>query len=147
MGGETVIAYYVGDVINTATIEELYNNPSIDTIIVPHYSEGRVECMINKFNKPIEYEIILDNWFKASINTTADHFNKVYGREFIQTKYLFIDNYLAYTNNISYCGIGWSKIEKINRVINGPKVSYCLEVLDKDVEPVFTLANGIIMHV
>ena len=39
----------------------------------------------------------------------------------------------------------WTKIKSINIIETDKAVAYCLEVLD-DVEPVFTLGNGIMTH-
>ena len=43
-------------------------------------------------------------------------------------------------------GYFWVKIKSIDRLPAIYNTSYCLEVLDKDVEPIFMLANGIITH-
>lgn len=56
-----------------------------------------VNCRINKFNIPVEYEITLVNG--AKIKTTANHLNKVYGKDYIQTKDLTTDDYLPFSLN------------------------------------------------
>ncbi len=111
LSGDTEIFHY-SDRYNsyyTSKIKEVHHNMirdnrnSFKTI-----SNGKeIECKINKFNIPVEYKIILVNG--AYIKTTANHLNKVYGKDYIQTKDLTTDDYLPYginkfigNNNLSY---------------------------------------------
>lgn len=56
-------------------------------------SNGKlVSSKVNHFNVPIEYEIVLTNGHK--IKTTADHLNKVYGKDYIKTSELTTEDYL-----------------------------------------------------
>jgi len=54
-------------------------------------------------------------------------------RSKLKDVYFIDDNYM------------WVKIKSINKVSYGKK-SYCLEVMDNSIEPVFTLGNGIVTH-
>ena len=92
-----------------ATIKEVYNKLSNDensTILV--LSSGKeVECKVNKFDIPTEYEITLSNG--AKIKTTKNHLNKVFGKDYILTKDLTVNDYLPVYNkpielsdNLSY---------------------------------------------
>ena len=165
MDGDTRILYFSDD--NEpfiCTIEELYNKLSIDNDAMQKgvrviSNGGEVRCKVNKFDIPVEYEIILYNG--DSLKTTANHLNKVYGKDYVQTKDLTTDDYLPIDNiiitpNTDYDllhedvyikdnNYTWIKIKEINR-INGNKVSYCMEVITPDAEPIFTLANGIVTH-
>ena len=40
----------------------------------------------------------------------------------------------------------WVKVKSIEKIENGPKVSYCVEVIGDNHEPIFTLGNGIVTH-
>lgn len=157
MSGDTKIIYDNGvDDYAVTSIEKLYNRTHLygtnyKTIKVPCNGKW-VTCRCNKFDIPIEYEIVLLNG--ASIKTTANHLNKVYGKDYVETKDLTIQDYLPVDMNYfnADCSIfeadgqKWVRIKEINKLTNVDKVSYCMEVLDSDVEPVFTLANGIITH-
>ena len=70
-------------------------------------SNGKeVKCKINKFNLPIKYKITLVNG--ATISTTSNHLNKVYGKDYVQTKNLTENDYLPFGlhkysgNNLTY---------------------------------------------
>ena len=111
LSGDTQILYwsdYYQEYKNTP-IKEIYHNYERDgktTIAV--LSQGKpIQCKINKFNIPVEYEIELVNG--AKIKTTANHLNKVWGKDYAETKDLTTEDYLPYTlrpyigtNNMSY---------------------------------------------
>lgn len=111
LSGDTQILYwsdYYQEYKNTP-IKEIYHNYERDnktTLTV--LSQGKpIQCKINKFNIPVEYEIELVNG--AKIKTTANHLNKVWGKDYIKTKNLTTEDYLPYTlhpyigtNNMSY---------------------------------------------
>lgn len=94
--GDTEIVYY-----NTchqrwikSTIEEVYKNKKNDeNAIIKTIANGKgVECRINKFNIPADYTITLCNGL--TIRTTANHLNKVYGKDYVETKDLTSEDYL-----------------------------------------------------
>lgn len=61
-------------------------------------SNGKeVRCRINKFNLPIEYKINLVNG--ASVCTTANHLNKVYGSDYVETRNLTANDYLPFSKH------------------------------------------------
>lgn len=55
-----------------------------------------VNCKINKFNISADYTIELINGLK--IKTTGNHLNKVYGKDYVQTKDLTTNDYLPIYN-------------------------------------------------
>ena len=75
-------------------IKEVYFNNlkhGIETVKV--ISCGKeIECKINKFDISPNYEIELVNG--AKIKTTENHLNKVYGKDYVQTKDLTEEDYL-----------------------------------------------------
>jgi anaerobic ribonucleoside-triphosphate reductase len=166
MSGDTKILYYSEryDEYIISSIEELYkmthdySSAHVLRDVRVLSNGGEVYCKVNKFDIPIEYEIILTNG--ASLKTTANHLNKVRGKDYVQTKDLTEDDYLPfdlkaleYNDELSYeddglveNGCVWIKIKEIRKLQNAGDVSYCMEVLNSNVEPVFTLANGIVTH-
>lgn len=79
-----------------SSIKDLYKNLPDDGKTIKTLSNGReINCKINKFNIPIEYEIKLVNG--AKLKTTSNHLNKVYGKDFVSTKELTTDDYLPFS--------------------------------------------------
>ena len=111
LAGNTKIIYYSDRLQKycVSPIKEVYNHlerDGRDTIKL--LSKGKeIECRINKFDIPAEYEIELVNG--AKIHTTANHLNKVYGKNYVATKDLTTEDYLPYSlipfekeKNLSY---------------------------------------------
>ncbi len=98
LSGDTNI-FYFSEYYNKyfiMNLKEAYNNllkekkESFKTL-----SNGKeIKCKINKFNIPVEYEITLMNGEK--LKTTANHLNKVYKKDFIETRNLTTEDYLPY---------------------------------------------------
>lgn len=64
--------------------------------VVKVLSNGKViDCKINKFEDKANYLITLTNG--ATLRTTANHLNKVYGKDYVLTKNLTTDDYLPYS--------------------------------------------------
>lgn len=99
LSGDTKILYWSDfyQEYKLSPIKEVYFNKAKDeknTIKV--LSNGKeVKCKINQFDIPIQYEIELVNG--ASIKTTANHLNKIYGKDFTPTKDLTTNDYLPYS--------------------------------------------------
>lgn len=93
--GDTEIVYY-SDFLhkwNKSTIKEVYSNKKNGENTIKTIANGKVvECKINKFNIPADYTITLCNGL--TIKTTANHLNKVYGRDYVETKDLTSKDYL-----------------------------------------------------
>ncbi len=111
LSGDTDILYWSDfyQEYKVSPLSELYHNNKRDggRPIKVLSNGNEILCNINKFDIPIEYEIELVNG--ARIKTTANHLNKAYGKEYVQTKNLTTDDYLPYTlipfkgnNNMSY---------------------------------------------
>lgn len=90
-------------------INQVYdNNTKHKKDFVTVLSKGkRIRCRINRFAEPADYEIELANGI--SFKTTANHLNKVYGKDYVATKDLTTDDYLPFynkpytgTDNMSY---------------------------------------------
>lgn len=94
--GDTEIVYYSDSFHkwSKSTIKEVYkNNKRDENAIIKTIANGKViECKINKFNIPADYTIALCNGL--SIRTTANHLNKVYGKDYVETKDLTSEDYL-----------------------------------------------------
>ena len=94
--GDTKVLYW-SDYYNEfklSTIKELYFNMCRDNRdVVKVLSNGKlIDCKINKFNESADYKITLTN--NASITTTANHLNKVFGRDYVKTIDLTTNDYL-----------------------------------------------------
>lgn len=99
LSGDTKILYWSDyyKEYKLSSIKEVYHNKLRDNNqIIKVISNGEeIKCKINQFDIPIQYEIELING--ATIKTTANHLNKVYGKDFIKTKDLTVDDYLPYS--------------------------------------------------
>lgn len=102
-------------------------------------NERLVRCKVNRFEIPVEYKITLHNG--AELMTTANHLNKVHGKPYVESKDLTLNDFLPF-EEVDH----WVRIKSIERLDGSIKESYCLEILDAEAEPIFTLANGIITH-
>lgn len=100
--------YY--DKFTLSPISEVYHNKARNggqNTIKVLANGDIVECKINKFEDKANYRITLTNG--ATLKTTANHLNKVYGKEYVKTRDLTTDDYLPYsrkpyngTDNLSY---------------------------------------------
>lgn len=94
--GDTEIVYYSDRFKkwNKSTIKYVYDSKKRDkNAIVKTIANGKViECKINKFDIPANYTITLCNGL--SIKTTSNHLNKVYGKDYVETKDLTSEDYL-----------------------------------------------------
>lgn len=99
LSGDTKILYWSDyyKEYKLSPIKEVYHNKLRDNNqIIKVISNGEeIKCKINQFDIPIQYEIELING--ATIKTTANHLNKVYGKDFIKTKDLTVNDYLPYS--------------------------------------------------
>ena len=99
LSGDTPILYWSEryQEYKVSPIKELYHNKILDKC--PSFkvlSQGKeILCKINKFDIPVEYEIELANG--AKVKTTANHLNKVFGKDYVCTKDLTTDDYIPYT--------------------------------------------------
>lgn len=76
-----------------ANIYDMMNKPTTTyTYIDVLANGGVVRCKVNKFNTPASYVITLSN--NQQIVTTADHLNKVYGKDYVKTSELTTQDYL-----------------------------------------------------
>lgn len=111
LDGNTRIIYYSNRLNKycVSPIKDMYRAMERDgRETVTLLSKGKeILCRINKFDIPVEYEIELVNG--AKIRTTANHLNKVYGKDYVQTKDLTTEDYLPYsltsfekTKNMTY---------------------------------------------
>lgn len=106
LSGDTEIIYWSEyyKEFKIGKIKDLYSRSETVNVL----SCGKeVECKINKFDIPTEYEIELVNG--AKFRTTANHLNKVYGKDYVSTDSLTTEDYLPYTlkpfeqnKNLSY---------------------------------------------
>lgn len=98
LDGNTEIIYW-SDRYNeykVSSISQVYDNLNHDNKTIRVLSNGkRVAAKINKFNIVPNYKITLANG--ESIITTANHLNKVYGKDYVETKDLTTDDYLPYS--------------------------------------------------
>ena len=100
LSGDTKILYW-SDYYNKfslSPIKEVYfnrlRNHANEPIKV--LANGKlIECKINKFDDKAEYLITLTNG--ATLKTTANHLNKVYGKEYLKTSKLTTNDYLPYS--------------------------------------------------
>lgn len=96
LSGDTKILYWSNyyNQYKISPIKELYFNmvrENKETVRV--LSCGKeIECRINKFNESPNYVIKLVNG--AEIKTTAHHLNKVFGKDYVETKDLTTEDYL-----------------------------------------------------
>lgn len=89
-------------------ISEVYSDLSHKSRHIKVLSGGKlVEATINSFDYKPDYEITLANG--ETIITTANHLNKVYGKDYVETKDLTTDDYIPYSlqpitisDNMSY---------------------------------------------
>lgn len=99
LSGDTKILYWSDyyKEFKLSPIKEVYfNNIRDNKNFIKVLSNGKeIKCKINQFDIPIEYEIELSNG--AKIKTTSNHLNKVYGKDYIQTKNLTTEDYLPYS--------------------------------------------------
>lgn len=111
MSGDTKILYWSERYKKflLSPIKELFfNHNKRDNQPIKVLSNGKlIECVINKFEDAPNYEIELVNG--AVIKTTADHLNLVYGKEYVKTKDITVDDYMPYSltpyigsGNLSY---------------------------------------------
>nr|DAI07830.1 MAG TPA: anaerobic ribonucleoside triphosphate reductase [Caudoviricetes sp.] len=103
LSGDTDIIYWSDfyKEFKVSSIKEIYFNKykNNQVPIITTLSNGQeIKCKINKFNVPIEYEIALVNGER--IKTTANHLNKVYGKDYVPTKELTTNDYLPYGLNM-----------------------------------------------
>lgn len=102
LSGDTKILYWSDRFkeYKLSPIKDVYNNrlrEKGNTNVLTLSNGQEINCRINKFNIPIEYEIELVNGEK--IKTTANHLNKVYGKDYVETKDLTTNDYLPYGRN------------------------------------------------
>lgn len=99
LSGDTKVLFW-SDYYNKfilSTMHELYFNSHRESKekYVKVISDGKmVECKINQFSEVPNYEIVLANG--AKLNTTADHLNIAYGKNYVKTKDLTTEDYLPY---------------------------------------------------
>ena len=100
LSGDTQIVYYsdrqkswkVGAIKDVNDNNKRDGKETFKTI-----ANGKIiNCRINKFDIPADYTITLVN--NVQIKTTANHLNKIYGKDYVQTKDLTTDDYLPYYN-------------------------------------------------
>lgn len=96
LSGDTNILYWSDyyQEYKVSPIKEVYNSAKeSDREVIKVISSGKqINCKINKFDIPVEYEIELVNG--AKIKTTANHLNKVYGKNYVATSELTTEDYL-----------------------------------------------------
>lgn len=96
MHGDTKILYWNDRYkqFNLSPIKQLFLDKKDQVIKV--LSEGRtIECRVHQYDIPAEYEITLVNG--TTLKTTANHLNKVYGKDYTPTSELTVNDYLPYT--------------------------------------------------
>ena len=101
LSGQTKIIYWseYHQKYHVSPLKNVYNQlkkQGVDTVKV--LSNGHeVSCKINQFLIPADYRITLVNG--AQIETTANHLNKVFGKDYIRTDELTIEDYLPVSTN------------------------------------------------
>ena len=121
-----------------------YAKESKSNSIYLYNGGNRVLCEINKFEIPSTYKITLENG--AVVTMTANHLNYTKKDVYIKAKDLTCDDYFyVISNKDGKEEREWVRIKKIEKGVYS-KESYCARVLADDVEPLFTLANGVLTH-
>lgn len=94
LSGDTKILYYSKyyDRYISSTIKAIHDSRDDDETITVLSNGEEIECRINKFDIPADYEIKLVNG--AVIKTTANHLNKVLRGNYVETKDLTDQDYL-----------------------------------------------------
>lgn len=109
LSGDTKILYWSEyyKEYKLSDIKSVFHDKRDDKRIKVLSNGKEINCRINKFDIPIEYEITLAN--NASIKTTASHLNKVLGKDYVASRDLTTDDYLPYSltpydqsNNMTY---------------------------------------------
>lgn len=109
LSGDTNIVYYSPRFKQWyfSPIKELYYNMEENGTIKTIANGKVIECKINRFNIPCNYEITLAN--NEKIITTANHLNKVLNKDYVRSDCLTTDDYLPYylhplelTKNLTY---------------------------------------------
>lgn len=142
--------------LKTTSIEKLYRVLRREgggrTVLIPGSRGKMIRARVNRFSIPCEYEIRLVNG--AKLITTGNHLNKTSRGGYVPTKDLTTDDFLPFSKNLPEVSPGdlsyedevvWVKVKSISKG-RFTDISYCMEVLDDEAEPVFRLANGIHTH-
>ena len=99
VSGDTNVVYWdaAEGKFDIATMRTLYgmkcDNPLFKIHVLNHGDV--VECNINKYSVPIEYEIELANGVR--VKTTANHLNRIYDGDDTRTDMLSLDDYLPFS--------------------------------------------------
>lgn len=121
-----------------------YARESKSNSVYLYNGSNRVLCEINKFEIPSTYKITLENG--AVVTMTANHLNYTKKDVYIEAKDLTCDDYFyVISNKDGKEEREWIRIKKIEKGTYS-KESYCARVLADDIEPLFTLANGVLTH-
>lgn len=121
-----------------ATIKDTYEwGPKEFYVVTP---TGRAKAKINRFTQPVNHRIHLENGL--TLETTETHLNPTKDGIHIPTSHLAVGDELPVA---TAKGVVYIPIVKIEKIKDYATEAYCVEVLE-DVEPIFTLANGIITH-
>lgn len=157
----------------TYNIETLYNEMKLSgekTVTVTHKGKDLV-CRLNKFNIAVTHEIKLVDGLM--FRTSKNHVNKIYGRDYVATQDLTTNDFIPVDRHVCEYGMypseaisedqyanltdyivdqdyTWYRIAEINEIKEhhdgAYNYSYCFEVIDRNIEPLFMLANGIVTH-
>lgn len=102
VSGDTNILYwsdYYGEFKMSPIKTVFYNKQKQKTPVITVLANGKlVECKINRFEEAANYLITLTNG--ATLKTTARHLNKVYGKEYVETKDLTTADYIPYSTKV-----------------------------------------------
>ena len=95
--GDTKILYYTDkDGFAIAPIKDIYDACQKGNKTIEVLNAGqKVKCKVNQFEDSANYRIELVNG--AVIYTTADHLNKVYGKDYVKTEDLTKQDYLPFS--------------------------------------------------
>lgn len=81
-----------------SNVKDVYYNKQKNKLnnVIKVLANGQlINCKINKFEDSPNYIITLTNG--ATLRTTAHHLNKAYGKDYVETKDLTINDYLPYS--------------------------------------------------
>lgn len=103
VSGDTQILYWSDryNEFRLSSIKDVYFNKrrKEHTPHIKVLANGQlIDCKINKFDGAADYLITLTNG--ATIQTTAHHLNKVYGKDYVKTENLTTEDYLPYSTKV-----------------------------------------------
>lgn len=172
LDGATKILFKDGNRWRIKTMTYLWNRYGESDREFTTFSNGQpVKVKINCFEEKPDWKIRLCNGMY--INTTANHLNKVRGKDYVPTKDLTTEDFLPFTkysmpytrdnkegfDYACFClsedtediiifddDYFWVRVKSCEQYETTKEVAYCLQVVEEGQVPEFTLANGLVTH-